>query len=130
MKEEWQFIKQSTGRKAVKYFVSNLGRIKCVYSKSGRQKIYYGYDNANGYKVCTIGCVHRLVAEAFVPNPENRPCVDHIDGNPSNNNAENLRWVTQKENLNNAVTVERRNEYLDNTYGKKQIKFSHTIHWH
>lgn len=48
--------------------------------------------------------VHRLVAAAFIPNPENKPCIDHIDGNRANNHADNLRWVTVKENQNNPIT--------------------------
>ncbi|MFR8207434.1 MAG: HNH endonuclease [Alphaproteobacteria bacterium] len=43
-----------------------------------------------------VPCSYRLVAAAFIPNPDNKPCIDHIDGDRANNHADNLRWVTVK----------------------------------
>lgn len=48
--------------------------------------------------------IHRLIAEAFIPNPENKPCIDHINTIRHDNRIENLRWATYKENGNNEIT--------------------------
>ena len=65
----------------------------------------YGYELGQGYKGVTIldkrYKVHRLVAETFIPNPENKPEIDHINRNPSDNRMENLRWATRTENNRN-----------------------------
>lgn len=67
-------------------------------SRNGKTKQYY---------------VHQLVARAFIPNPENKPCIDHIDNDKNNNHVENLRWVTHLENMNNTIT---RKRMIDESY--------------
>lgn len=60
------------------------------------------FDGKGGHKFYLL---HRLIATAFIPNPENKPCVDHLDCNRENCAVENLRWVTYSENNRNPITV-------------------------
>jgi len=93
------------------YQVSNLGRVKSLnYNRTGKENILStsknkGYFNVvlskKGFKPFTVR-THRLVAEAFIPNPQNKPQVNHIDGNKLNNNIENLEWNTASENQQHA----------------------------
>lgn len=74
-------------------------------------------SNSNGYKQVKIRLwdknvnkcikIHILVAKHFIPNPDNKPYIDHIDTNTFNNNVENLRWVTPKENTHNPIILKR-----------------------
>lgn len=103
-----------------KYKVSNFGRVfsltrvrnnggniykgRMLKPEKGRRN-YYSVALLDGYGKGKRIQIHRLVAKAFIPNLSNKPQVDHIDGNPSNNRVENLRWATAKENVNNPNTL-------------------------
>lgn len=96
-KEIWRPIKGYENR----YFVSNFGRVKGPLKILKPSISNWGYERVrivdnNGKR--TSPRVHRLVAQAFIPNPKNKPQVNHIDGNKLNNNVKNLEWATASEN--------------------------------
>ena len=93
------------------YQISNYGRVKSfkhkephilkpAIDKYGYLKISLNQDGKQ-----KLFSVHRLVALAFIPNLENKPQIDHIDGHKFNNHVSNLRWVTDKENKRNAYDL-------------------------
>ena len=116
--EIWKDIKGYEGL----YCVSNLGNIKSIkravtYSNGiisvFKERILIQETININYKRVTLSKnnsasrfqVHRLVALYFIPNPENKPCVNHIDGNASNNNVKNLEWCTYSENERHSYDV-------------------------
>ena len=103
-KEIWKDIQGYEGL----YQVSNLGRIKSGYKSIILQPgVCRGYLIVNLYKdkKGLSQKVHRLVAQAFIPNPENKPTVNHKDGNKQNNCVSNLEWATIKEQNNHALKL-------------------------
>jgi hypothetical protein len=92
-----------------KYSITQAGEVFShnIHRNLKQKTNKYGYKTVilqeNGYRKDFT--VHRLVALAFIPNPDNRPCVNHIDGDKSNNCVSNLEWVTEKENAYHAVHI-------------------------
>jgi hypothetical protein len=106
MKEIWKDIPGYKG----KYQASNIGRIRNIQ----KGNIVMGGINKQGYrntflvgldgKIKNCRC-HRLIASAFIPNPKNKPYINHIDGNKLNNNVDNLEWCTPAENDRHAAKL-------------------------
>lgn len=106
MNIEWKPIKDYEDL----YLVSNTGLVKSLHW--GKEKLLKQVIRSKNYQYYFVGllknkkrkyfAVHRLVAQAFIENVNNYTQVDHLDGNKLNNNANNLEWVTPKENTNRA----------------------------
>ena len=106
MEEIWKTIPDLP-----RYAISNKGRLrntntgrllKTRVSRLGYEEVTISYNKVDYFR-----SIHRLVAEAFIPNPENKPQVNHIDEDKSNNMVSNLEWMTATENNNHGTRNER-----------------------
>ena len=121
MIEEWRPVVGYEGL----YEVSNIGRVRSLdrfYYRLHKGKVLSPTKDRYGYLTVTLNCngksktikIHRLVAQAFLPNPDNLPQVNHKDEDKTNNNVDNLEWCTAKYNVNFGTRQERyRNTMLE-----------------
>lgn len=108
--EEWRTIKDFPN-----YKISNLGRVYSILRNGTSGGIRKTNLSHNGYVQVSLKCdnnlvnkrVSRLVAEAFIPNPDNKSDVNHIDENKTNNRVDNLEWCTHVENTNHGTRNDR-----------------------
>lgn len=80
--------------------------VKCVKKSNGYMQVTLYNDTVETW------LVHRLLAKLFIPNPDNKPCVEHINADRSDNRLCNIRWATYTENNNNPITLERKSKSL------------------
>ena len=138
MKEIWKSVKDFEGL----YEISNLGNVKALkrtwrvwnyqgkkYQEMGnKEKILSSSLSKCNYRQVVLSkegkkylkTIHRLIAEAFIPNLDNKPCVNHIDGNKLNNCVENLEWCTYSEN-----SIHSWNNNLEKPYWKGKFGKNH-----
>lgn len=105
------------------YFISSEGK---VFNSKGKELIggiSDGYRYVDLYKnsIKHRKKIHRLVAQAFIPNPENKPFINHIDGNRQNNNVTNLEWCTNQENQIHALKYGLNNNYGANCWKSRKV---------
>lgn len=134
MEEIWKDIQGYEGL----YQVSNLGNIKSLHyrARTGNPKSNIQYSRnmklfieKSGYvsiKLCKSGhskryLVHRIVANAFIPNPQSKPQINHKDGNKSNNTVNNLEWTTNSENQKHAVNLGLKEKNTVGQMGHKNV---------
>jgi hypothetical protein len=126
---EWKDINNFDGS----YQVNNLGQVKSVSRLRNGNAIYQLQDTIFKPSICRgyyevkltknkrkiHKLVHRLVAEAFIPNPDNKPFINHMNGNKTDNRVENLEWCTAQENMNHAINTGLINKNGENHFAAK-----------
>lgn len=139
MKEEWR---PCVGFEDF-YEVSNIGRVRSIAFYSAKYKKVFKRKNPNlrtldttneGYKRVLLSlygvhhhwAVHRLVASAFIPNPDKLPFINHKDENPSNNIVDNLEWCTGKYNSNYGTLPKRISERMLLNHPQAKAVFQYT----
>lgn len=131
--EQWVEIKNYEGL----YEVSNFGRVKSLPGKIRFRRVetseHILKPRFDGKKYEYVSLfpqtkqknfkIHRLIANAFIKNPENKPEVNHKDGNKSNNNVENLEWSTRLENVRHGIKTGLSNPWCNKKLTQKQVNF-------
>ena len=103
------------------YLISNHGNVKRCdrLLKLGKNKTGYLHFSPCYEGKAKTTMIHRVVAELFIPNPENKKEVDHIDGDKTNNKVENLRWATRSQNA-----INKKGNQSNNKSGYKGVYWS------
>ena len=125
MSEIWKPIRDYEGL----YEVSNLGNVRSLKRNTTNGKVLKQGGRPNGYLIVTLcknnkhktRTIHRLVAEAFIANPNSLPEVNHNDGNKKNNCIDNLEWVTKEENTQHAINTGLRKVIFNNPLRSKMV---------
>ncbi len=135
--EIWKDIEHYNGV----YQISNLGRVRSFNStgsNSSRRKtpiIMKNIKDSKGYEVVNLSKngskkmkkIHRLIAKAFIPNPDRKEFVNHIDGNPSNNSICNLEWATSSENKKHGYDIGITKPVMGSKHGRSKLTESDVL---